>query len=90
MAKKKGTKRPTYDEPVGVIGTVDELPPREYESQSKQLIQQIQEADGKWVELDPKGRQAGSVQSMISSAASRMDLDISVSTRGDRVFAKMN
>lgn len=87
--KKKGGTRPQHDKPITVLGIVDELPPRQYSSTASDLLAQVIAAEGKYVELDPAGRQASSVQSMISSAADRNKVEITVSTRGDRVFAKL-
>lgn len=93
MAKPKksastGT-RPRHDTPIGVKGTVDELPPRQYSTQATEILNQIVAAEGKYVELDPAGRQPNSVQSMISSAAERQKINVSVAIRGDRVFARV-
>ncbi len=92
VAKKKttGGSRVRHDEPIGVIGTVKELPPRQYSSQSSEILKQITEAKGDYIELDPKGRQASSVQSMITSAADRAEMDVTVSVRGERVYARLN
>ena len=88
--KGKGGTRIRHETPISITGTVDELPPRQYSSVSSEILKEIKEAKGKWVELDPAGRQASSVQSMISSAASRNGLDVSVSVRGEAVFARLN
>jgi hypothetical protein len=87
--KGKGGTRPQHDNPIRVLGVVDELPPRQYSSVANELLEQIVEADGKIVELDPAGRKASSVQSMIDSAAKRHKLEITVAVRGDRVFANL-
>lgn len=89
--KKKGGggTRPQHDNPITVLGVVDELPPRQYSSTASDLLEQVKNAEGKWIELDPAGRQASSVQSMISSAADRAKIAVTVSTRGDRIFAKL-
>lgn len=86
---KSGTRtRPQHDNPIGVIGTVDELPPRQYSSQASEILDQIVAAGGKYVELDPAGRKPSSVQSMVDSAADRAKVNVTVSIRGDRVFAR--
>ncbi len=92
MVKAKTTPRTRvrHDTPIGVLGTVKELPPRQYSSVSSELLEQIVAAKGDWVELDPAGRQPSSVQSMITSAADRLGIDVTVSTRAGAVFARAN
>lgn len=92
MAEKKKTAavRQRHDTPIEVVGIVDELPPRQYSSAASEVLEAIKAGKGKFVELDPKGRQASSVQSMITSAAERAKVDVTVAVRGKRVFAKTN
>lgn len=85
---KKGGTRNRYDEPVTVGEPVDELPPRKHSSATQEVLEEIQAHKGKWVPLDTGGRQPNSVQSMISSAASKAGIDIEVSVRGGQVFAR--
>jgi hypothetical protein len=93
MVTKKKTEgagsRPRHENPIGVLGTVDELPPRQYSSVAAELLEAIQAGNGKFVELDPAGRQASSVQSMITGAANKAKVKVTVAVRGERVFAKI-
>lgn len=86
--KGKGGTRNRYDEPVTVGEPVDELPPRQHSSKTKEVLEEIQSHAGKWVPLDTGGRQPNSVQSMISAAANKAGMKVEVSVRGGQVFAR--
>lgn len=92
MAAKKGNKTGAvvrHDNPIGVRGVVDDLPPRQTSSAMVEVLAQIQAAEGAWVELDPAGRQLSSVQSMVSAAASNANIKVNCSIRGDKVYARI-
>lgn len=89
-AQSKTRTRVRHETPISVRGEVDELPPRRYSSVSSEILKEIVAAKGNWVELDPAGRQASSVQSMITSAAERSEIDVTVAVRNGVVYAKAN
>lgn len=89
--KTKGSDRRgrvRHQTPVTVTRTVDSLPPRQAATAMDGVIDSVIEAGGNWVELDPGGRQPGSVQSMIASHAERRKVNVESAVRGETVFAR--